>query len=360
MENYYALILAGGGGTRLWPLSRKDKPKQMLALTDEQTMFRTTVTRLQPLLPPEKVYVVSGQQYVAELRADVPEIPAENFIAEPYGKNNAPAVGLALTMIQKQNPDATVAMLTSDHHISKAEKFRGILETAYHVAQSNHIVTLGITPTFPATGFGYIRQGNPLEQTFDFNVYHSRGFVEKPDQEKAVKFLLSGEYTWNSGMFIWNIKQAMQEFDRQQPEMANLFKRLQPTIGTSQFDPTLAEIWEQMPTVSIDYAIMEGAEKMAVIPAEVGWSDVGSWASLFDILDSDENGNCIIDGNGKQIVYESQNTLICSDRMVVTIGVENLVIVDTDDVILVCHKEQSQNVRKIVEQLKTEGEKGYL
>jgi mannose-1-phosphate guanylyltransferase len=360
MNHYYALIMAGGGGTRLWPMSRKNMPKQLLPLIDEQSMFRTSVLRLAPLFSPDRVFVVTGRDYVDMLRADVPEIPPKNFIVEPYGKNNGPAVGLALTVIQKHDPEATVALLTADHHIAKKETFREVLTVAHNVAQENYIVTLGIAPTFPSTGFGYIRQGELLEQVNGFTCYKSRGFTEKPNVVTATKFLASGQYSWNSGMFIWKVGQAMSEFQHQRPQMFDRLMELTPLIDTPEFEAKLEEIWEGFPALSIDFLIMEGAQNMAVIPVEIGWSDVGSWGSLFEVLDADKFGNCYKGHGPDRIILDSHNTLVYSDRLTVTIGLDDIIIVDTEDVLLVCHKDRSQDVRDVVNHLRSTDNDSYL
>ncbi|MBZ0278290.1 MAG: mannose-1-phosphate guanylyltransferase, partial [Anaerolineae bacterium] len=209
MEHYYALIMAGGGGTRLWPMSRQDTPKQLLPLVDDVSMFRTTVDRLLPLFPPERIYIVTGRRYVEAMHQDVPEIPMANFITEPYGRNSGPAAGLGIAVIQQRDPEAVVAIMTSDHHIAKQDTFREVLKAAHELANDGYIATLGISPSFPSTGFGYIRQGEQLTRLNGFDCYHSRGFTEKPDPVTATAFIASGEYSWNSGMFIWRAKQAM-------------------------------------------------------------------------------------------------------------------------------------------------------
>ncbi|NJL56312.1 NTP transferase domain-containing protein [bacterium] len=208
-EHYYALIMAGGGGTRLWPMSRRDKPKQMLSLVEEHSMFRISVERFSPAFPPERIYVVTGQAYVAGLQADCPEIPAQNFVVEPSARNTAPAAGLAIATIQRRDPQATVVLLTADHHIGKKDVFRDVLAAAHDIAQDGYIVTLGISPAYPSTGFGYIRQGERLLEQRGFTAHIAREFTEKPNLPTATQFLASGEYTWNSGMFVWKADVAM-------------------------------------------------------------------------------------------------------------------------------------------------------
>lgn len=360
MQNYYALILAGGGGTRLWPMSRQSKPKQMLPLIGAHSMFRTAVLRLDPLFTPDRIYVSTAQDYVESLRAEAPAIPAENFIVEPSARNNAAAVGLALTVIQKRDPDAVVAMLTADHHIGKVELFRDVLATAYGIAQDKKIVTLGISPAFPSTGFGYIQQGNRAGRIDSFEYFVASKFHEKPDVVRATQFVASGKYSWNSGMFIWHVSKAMSEFQRQQPVMFQLLQTLQPTVDTDQFSATLNTIWGEMPRISIDYAVMEGAQDMIVIPVDIGWSDVGTWSSLYEVLEQDKFGNCGKNGAEQRIILDAHNALVFTDKLTVAIGVENIVVVETDDVLMICHKDRAQDVKEIVDYLRANGMSAYL
>lgn len=359
-DHYYALILAGGGGTRLWPMSRRDRPKQMLSLVEEHSMFRISVERLSPLFPVERIYIVTGERYAEGLQQDCPQIPAENFILEPSARNNAAAVALALSVIQKRDPEATVVLLTADHHIRKKDDFRTVLAKAHDVAQDGSIVTLGISPTFPSTGFGYIRQGDELGQWDAYTAYVARQFTEKPDLETATQFVLSGEYSWNSGMFVWRVRTAMAEFERQQPVMYKLMQQIHDATDTPQYQTVLSNVWEAMPETSIDFAIMEDAKKMAVIPVDIGWSDVGSWASLFEVLELDENGNYFRGDTHNQIILDTKDTLVYSDRMIVTIGVENVIVVDAEDVIMVCHKDRAQDVKRVVTQLRAQERHDYL
>lgn len=361
MENYYALIMAGGVGTRLWPMSRVKTPKQLLSLVDEDSMFQTSIKRIESIFKPENIFVVTGAIYAQELQNDVPQIPEENFIIEPYGKNTAPALGLALAYIQNHDPDATVAILTADHHISDKDKFCRVLETAYDVAQDGKIITLGISPSHPATGFGYIQQGEAIVEVNNFTIYESKRFTEKPDIVRATQFLASGLYSWNSGMFIWKVDNAMRDLERYQPAMYALLTYLQKLFDTSDYQEKLDDIWEKMPELSIDFAIMEKADNIAVIPVDIGWSDVGSWASLYDILPQDKFGNCI---KGKatdnRVILDTKNTLVYSDRLTVAIGVQDIVVVDTEDVILICHKDRTQDVKEVVNYLKENGSEEYL
>lgn len=358
MDNLYALIMAGGGGTRLWPLSRKDRPKQMLPLVEDQTMFRISVERLDPLIPPERIFIVTGQNQVDQLKADAPNIPAENFIVEPFGQNTGPAVGLAVLHIQQREPDAMIAILAADHHIADKDKFRRVLLTAAQQAQEGYIVTLGISPAFPATGYGYIKRGEPLHQIGEFQVYDAEQFTEKPDLETATEFLLSGLYSWNSGMFICEAEFLMGEYARQQERMYALLQQIKGSTGTDSYETVLAEAWPQMPSLSLDYAVMEGAAHMAVIPVDMGWSDIGSWATLYGVLNRNGSGNVV---RAEQYIgVDTTDSLIVSERLVATIGLDNIVIIDTEDALLVCPRDRSQDVRQIVDQLKASGSEKHL
>lgn len=356
LEHYYAVIMAGGGGTRLWPLSRKERPKQVLSLFDDRSLFKTAVDRLEGLFPPERILVVTVREQADQLREHAPEIPDENYLIEPQPRGTASVVGLAAIALQQRDPEAAMAVLTSDHYIRDEESFRKVLHAAHEVAQENYLVTLGIQPTFPATGFGYIHQGEPLEEFASDGglVFRSKGFVEKPAQGVAEEMLASGSYSWNSGMFVWRVERVLEEFARQMPDLYDSLMQIANAWGTGEQDVTVQTIWPTLRAQTIDYGIMEGAEQVAVIPAAgLGWSDVGSWDSLFDLLEGDEKGNIVI--GGEHIALDTVSSLLFlepSERLFVTIGLDDLVVVDTGDVVLIANRKQAQRVREIVEQLK--------
>jgi mannose-1-phosphate guanylyltransferase len=357
---FYALILAGGMGTRLWPLSRHDRPKQALKLVGERTMFEHAMDRIAPVFQPEEIFIVTGAEHGESLAAQAPELPPDNFVVEPVGRGTAPAIGLGAIHILRNDPEAVMAVLTADHFISDVPRFRQALAAAAQVAQEGHLVTLGIKPSFPSTGYGYIEQGESLGDMAGFAVYAAAQFVEKPSAEKAVHMVDSGRYTWNSGMFIWRVDRILDEFQRHMPEFYVQLAEVQAALGTPGYDATLDRVWPQVTKQTIDYGVMEHAEDVAVIPVDIGWSDVGSWASMLDLLPADEDGNTVV---GPHVGIDTHSTLVFNKgdkRLVATIGVEDLIIVDTEDALLVCSREREQDVREMVRLLKQGERDEYL
>jgi mannose-1-phosphate guanylyltransferase len=357
-DHYYAIIMAGGGGTRLWPLSRKKRPKQMLNLSGENTLFQDAVRRITPVFPPEQIYVITVAEQAEELRKQTPEIPAENFLLEPAPRGTASVVGLGAAALHQRDPQAVMAVLTADHFIGNEELFLRLLSGAYDVAEENYLVTLGIEPTFASTGFGYIQHGQALNQFQALNVHQVLRFTEKPAQEQAQDFLNQGGYSWNSGMFFWRVDRIREEFERQMPVLFAGLQEIEAAWDTASQAEAIHKVWGNLQSETIDYGIMERANRTAVISAaELGWNDVGSWDALFEVLPHDENGNIRM-GSTRFIGLETADTLVYSpsdERLVVTIGVKDLVVVDTGDVLLVCHKDEAQRVRDIVSVLKKQG-----
>lgn len=362
-EHYYAVIMAGGGGTRLWPLSRQSKPKQMLKLVGDRTLFQIAADRLIGLFPMDHVYVVTSASQAVEFQASCPDIPLENYVIEPSGKDTAAAIGLAAITLKQRDPKAIMAVVTADHFIESVERFLQALRAAAEVAEDGYLVTLGILPTFPSTGFGYIQQGDYLGTHQNVVVFRALSFKEKPDRETAVNFLENQDHSWNSGMFIWQVSRVLNEIERQMPELHQALTKVEEAAGTPKLSAVLEAVWQELEKVSIDFGIMEGAEDVAVIPAKgLGWNDVGSWNAMFEVLEADDQGNVF---NCKDhLNLETNGSLVFSnreiDRLIVTIGVKDLVIVDTGDVLLVCSKEQAQDVRQVVMMLKEQGKRQYL
>jgi len=361
-ENDYVVIMAGGGGTRLWPLSRQNKPKQMLHLLGDRSFFQMAVDRLNGLIPPDRILVVTTADQAEGLRGQAPEIPVENFILEPMPRGTASVVGLAAIALRQQAPDAGMIILTADHVINNIERFQQLLNSGMEVARLDYLVTLGIEPTYPATGYGYIQRGEPVWYGFESDAFRVVKFKEKPDLEMAQSFLLAGDHSWNSGMFIWRVERILAEFERWMPDLFSSLRLIEKDWGTPKRSETLQQIWPTIQPETIDFGVMEKAEKVAVLPAEeLGWSDVGSWQSVYDLLPANENGNILL---AKPVVeVNSSDNLVVSEnkeRLVVLIGVDDLIVVDTPDALLVCRREDAQQVRLAVNQLRQSGHLEYL
>ena len=356
-ENYYAVIMAGGGGTRLWPLSRKNRPKQMLAIGQERSLFQVAVDRLEGVFTPDRIYVVTVEEQAEGLKEQCPEIPDENFLLETMPRGTASVVGYAATVLSKRDPDAVMAVLTADHIIGNLKLFQHILTSAYQVAGEEYLVTLGVTPTYPATGYGYTRRGDLVGKYQDMDVFQVQEFTEKPALPEAERMFTSGEYAWNSGMFIWRTEIILNEISIQMKDLSTRLKEIGAAWGTPEQENVIRRVWPEIKPETIDFGIMENARKVAVIPAaSLEWNDVGSWEALFDVLPADEDGN--ITRGGEHIYRDTSGTLIFTSdnpRTVVTIGAQNLIIVDTGDILLVCDRDRAQEIRQIVKQLDNEG-----
>lgn len=358
----YAVIMAGGGGTRLWPVSRKENPKQLLPLLGQETLFQSTVNRLKDLLPPERILVVTVEEQAREMKQQAPELPEENYLIEPAPRGTASVVGLAAMVLQKRDPNASMAILPSDHFIRNVDLFHYLLKAAFEVAENQYLVTLGITPTMPSTAYGYIQQGLPVEGDYKYPVYTVKSFKEKPDEQTAQQLLRMGDHSWNSGMFIWRTDKIMNEIHRQMPQLGKALASIGTAWGTGRQNEVLNSTWPGLKNETIDYGIMEKAERVAVLPAGgLGWSDVGSWSSLFEVLLPDMNGN-IATNAALHLAHETHNTLVYGggERLIVTIGVDDMVIVDTGDALLVCKTDQAQKVKDVVEHLKKHRQVNFL
>jgi mannose-1-phosphate guanylyltransferase len=361
MEHTYAVILAGGGGTRLWPISRKKHPKHLLPLLGEYTLFQNTLDRLDGFVASEKVFVVTTAEQEQELKTQAPQIPVENYLIEPMPRGTASAVGLAATVLAKCDHDAVMLILPADHFIRNRDLFHLVMNVAVQAARKDYLVTLGITPTFPATGYGYIQRGVDIPEKFEFPLYRVLQFTEKPDNEMARIMLAGSDHSWNSGMFIWSASSILNEFSRQMPDLKAALDQIGAAWSTPKQATVLSSAWKQIKPETIDYGIMEHAANVAVLPADgLGWSDVGSWDSLFDVLLPDEGGNVVV--NSEHMLLDTHNSLVYSSdkKLIVTIGVDDLIVVDSGDALLVCHRDQTQQVRQVIANLKKSQREEYL
>jgi mannose-1-phosphate guanylyltransferase len=354
-----AIIMAGGIGTRFWPLSRKKKPKQFLPIISEKTMIEETVNRLLPLMNQADIYTIANSDQTRSIREFLPALPEENCLVEPQGKNTAPSLMLATAKSYLKNPNTVIAALPADHLIQDLSLFHKKLEAGMQIAaEGKYLIIFGMPPTYPSTGYGYIHISKDIpEQKNEELFYEVQGFKEKPAYEQAKRFIDDGRYLWNSGMFIWQAGVFAHKLKRYAPSMFSYWERM---LRALQVDDRgeIESIFEEIPAISIDYALIEKAEGVLVCPGNFGWSDVGSWSSLGDIWSQDEQGNTI---KGNNIVLDSRNCLcFAPKKLTVLIGVENIIVVDTDDAILICNKAADQKVKDIVVTLRNEGKTEYL
>ncbi len=353
----HAIILAGGSGTRFWPLSRELMPKQLLNIVGDRSMLALTHERVKGLVPDERIWVVTTCAQAGLIRRELLDQGAGNVrvLDEPAGRNTAAAIGLAAVHVLKEDPGATMAVFPADHNIKDQARFTDRIREAHELAEKGWLVTLGIKPERPETGYGYIEKSDPLspETSGDASVQAFRvaRFTEKPDLDKAREYVETGNYYWNSGIFIWKADVFMEEVQKNLPEHHQGLDRIAALIhDPAQKDKGTEEIYVSLPSISVDYGIMEVAERVAVIPADMGWSDVGSWEALRDIIGHDEQGNIL---QGNVMTVDTKNTFIrTEDRLVAALGVEGLVVVDTADALLVCQQDRSQEVKKIAEKLR--------
>lgn len=352
-----ALIMAGGRGERFWPRSRRNLPKQFLSLTDDgKTMIQLTVERILPLVHMEDIYISTNRDYKALVREQLPEIPEENILCEPVGKNTAPCIGLGAVHMEKKYGDAVMLVLPSDHLIKYNSIFVNTLEDACTVAeQGENLVTIGITPDCPETGYGYIKFAP--EKTLG-RAFAVEKFVEKPDLETAKEYLASEQYLWNSGMFIWKVSSILKNLESHLPDTCEGLRKIQKAIGTSEQEEILEREFQGFLSESIDYGIMEKAENIYILSGSFGWDDVGSWLAVGRIKKSNEFGNVI---TGNAVTVNTKNSIIeGSGKLVATVGLSDVIIVDTEDALLVCDKESAGDIKKILENLKICNRTEYL
>lgn len=355
----YAVIMAGGSGTRLWPRSRQSRPKQFHKLTSEQSLLQDTVTRLNPTIDIEHTYIIAGESHVSAITEQLTDLPRTNIIAEPVARNTAPAVAIMAAVLYEKDPDAVMLVLPADHYMSKGDQFRKLLGTVEPVIrEDDYLMTLGIKPTYPETGYGYIEISKEFKSLDEDTVFWVKSFKEKPDAETAEGYVASWRYVWNSGMFLWKASTILKMFEKYAPEIYEGVERYRKAIGTPDEAKVLNEVYNNFPSISVDYAILEKAEKVLVTPADIGWSDIGSWAALHELLSSEDDTNVVV---GKHVGVDTHNCLIHGgDKLIATVGLDNMIIVDSEDVLMICPKGRSQDIKLLLDRLKKVGKTEYL
>ncbi|MEO8876068.1 MAG: mannose-1-phosphate guanylyltransferase [Polyangiaceae bacterium] len=361
--NVYAVIMAGGAGTRFWPASRSHRPKQLLALAadPDESLLAATVRRLKPLIDPKNVYIATGAHLLEASAKILPQVPKEQILAEPVPRNTAPCIGWATATIARKDPEAIVCVLPSDHFMADEEEFRATVARAIESAKQGYLTTIGILPTRPDTGFGYIEVGKKIGD----HASEVARFVEKPDRARAEEFVKGKKHLWNGGMFFFQAKQMLVEIDTHLPELAAGLKAIDAAAAKGEEPKTLADIFPKLPSISIDHGVMEKAAKLAVVQGDFGWSDVGSWESAWELAKKDGDGNALPEG---AVAVDARNNLAVDlttsadgkKKVVALVGVSDLVIVETDDALLVIPRDRAQDVRAAVDALKVRGKTNLL
>jgi mannose-1-phosphate guanylyltransferase len=358
-RRFWAVIPAGGAGTRLWPLSRAARPKFLLPLLGERSLLQETVDRLEDLVPPGRVFVVCGPAHAAPVARQLPELPERNVLVEPAPRGSGPAIALATAIVARHDPEAIVGSFAADHEVTDLPVFTSAIRTAIEAARAGWLVTVGLTPARPETGFGYIeRSDDEIVTTPDGIAYRAARFVEKPDAVTAASYVASGHFLWNASMFVWRARTLLAEVGRLQPDLLAGVSRIAEVWGTPEQESVAAEIWATIPESTIDQGILEHAERIAVVPATFGWSDVGDWNNLGELIERDDFGNSV---RGDLVQSQTRNSIVWSEtgRLVALVGLDNIAVVDTEDALLVVDRKEAQEVRRIVDQLKARRRQAY-
>ena len=362
----HAIIMAGGSGTRFWPESRSARPKQLLRLVGDETMIQATVSRLGNLVPSERVLIVTNARLVDEIAAQLPKLASSSIVGEPCKRDTAPCIGLAAMLVLRDDPDATMVVMPSDHVISPDEKFQAAIGLAAALvdASPSRIVTFGIVPTYPAESFGYIERGDRLTAPSGFanvtsQIFQVKRFREKPQGAVAKQYVDSGEFYWNSGIFVWKARTILAALERHQPEMFGRLQRIAAAFGKPDYQSVFEREFAAIKGVSIDYAVMEHATDVAVIQAPFTWDDVGSWQAIGRLQPSDDNGNTVI---GKHLGLQTTGTIVRGpqDHLLVTLGLKDCIVVHTPDATLVANKHDEESIRQLVKMLEERGWSEYL
>lgn len=360
-KNKYGVIMAGGSGVRLWPRSRRKRPKQLLDIISTEPMIKETIKRIRDVISEDNIVVVANEEHRVELEREIPEVPAENVIFEPMAKNTATCIGLAAMLIERMNPEGVMAVFPADHLITEEEAFGNLLETAFELAsQTDMLITLGMMPTYPETGYGYIKGGKLFRSFSGFDFFAVDRFQEKPERKKAEEFLKSNEYYWNAGIFVWKARTILTSIKTHLPELHAALMEISEGLDKKvELSKLLVDIYPKIEPISIDFGVLEKAENVLVVPGDIGWSDLGGWAALDGLIEkkgADDNITW-----SKHINIDTKECIIYSPKkLVATIGLEKIIIVETDDALLVSTKDRAQDVKLVVEKLKESGLEEYL
>jgi mannose-1-phosphate guanylyltransferase len=364
LAHLYVVILCGGGGTRLWPLSRSNAPKQFIDLVGSETLFDKTLKRAQKLVSNDHIFIMTNKDYLKDVERSAAKVPKANIISEPEKKNTALAMGVIAGIIHARDEHAVIINLASDHLIINDDVFvKSMLAAAKVAAEGKYIVTVGITPTFGHTGLGYIHADGKISNVSGFDVMKVEGFREKPDYETAMQFLAIGEYYWNANLYTWSTKLILSEFAKLAPDLSDRIVAIMQASNSKDFEHVLAREYKKAKEEQIDTAISEKTDKLAVIAGDFGWTDIGSWNVVHDEVAKDKDGNALIsrEEGADWFRIDTRNSLVSTGKkQVVTIGLENVIIVDTGDAILIAHKDRVQEVKKVVEHLKNIGKKNLV
>lgn len=349
--SFFAVIMAGGVGKRFWPQSRRSNPKQLLSIAGDESMLRMTVNRLKQLTEVDHILIITNSDQEEGIRNEIPELPIENILIEPAGKNTAPAIGLAAIIIKHRDPKAVMGVFPADHHIQDVQAFIHYLKQGIQIAQTEKgLVTFGVVPTRPATGYGYIQSRTHINS--EEAVFAVKAFAEKPDKKTAQSFLKSGDFLWNSGMFVWKADVILDSFQEFLPEIWDSLENIRGAIGQPVWDSVLTVEWATLRSISIDYGIMEKAQNVFVIKVDYDWNDVGSWDAVYEMSEKDTEGNV---SKGNVLYHDSMDNLIYANgKTVAMVGVDNLVVIDTDDALLIIPRGQTERVKELVDNFEKE------